>query len=246
MLSGCISTEYNVATHRQDIFFFSTASEINMGQNIAKKIAKDFKLSNNPYHIERIDKIKNKITEVIDRKELNYYVYVVEEDQDGKSQVNAFSLPGGYVYIFEDLLDLLESDDELAFVIAHEIGHIVSRHHIKRLQAAMGYNLMLLGSTAAPSEPGFSSGLAFALAQILTAYSREDEFNADELAIKYTKDSGFDPKAGIETLEKLYKENKKKIRPFSYFKTHPYPAQRIRHIKEVLRLPLEVDDYINY
>lgn len=241
---GCIRTEYNVGTHTQDVFFYTSQREIDMGRNIHRKITEEFTLSENPYDLERLDAIAKKIAAVVDRKELGYNFYIIEKDDEGKGEINAFSLPGGYVYIFKDLFDLL-NDDELAFVLAHEVGHIVSRHHIKRLQAAMGYNLALLASAAAPSDPGFTSGVAFALAQLLVAYSREDEFNADELAVKYCRAAGFEPFSGIALLEKLYKEDKKKIRPLSYFRTHPYHAPRIRHIKETLHLPLDVDDYIN-
>ena len=245
LLSGCVTTEYNVGTGKQDVYFYSTESEIAMGQNIAKKIYQEFKLSNSPDDIQRINQIAKRITDVLDRRELSYYFYIIEEDQEGKSQVNAFSLPGGYSYIFSGLLDILDNDDQLAFILAHEMGHIVSRHHMKRLQAAMGYNLLTVVSFASGASSEFRRGLSFALFQILAGYSREDEFNADELAVKYCKLAGFDPIAGIEVLEKLYKESKKTIRPLSYFKTHPYPAQRIRHIKETLQLPLGTDDYIN-
>lgn len=245
LIIGCVSSEYNVATHKQDIYFFSTDKEVSMGQNIAKKISKEFQISRNPYDIERLDRVAQKLMKVVDRKEISYYFYIIEEDDKGKREVNAFCLPGGYVYIFKDLLDLLEGDDELAYVLAHEMGHIVSRHHIKRLQAAMGYNLLMIASTQAPSDPDFTSGLSFALAQLMVGWSREDELKADELATKYCISAGFDPTAGINVLEKLYKEGKKKIRPFSYFRTHPYTSDRIRHIKHTLQLPLSVDDYMN-
>ena len=243
-LSGCVTTEYNVGTHEQDIYLYSTEKEVKMGQNISKVIAKEFKISNNPYDIERVERISSRIVEVLDRKELNYYFYVIEEDDKGKGQINAFALPGGYVYIFKDLLDLLD-DNELAFVLAHETGHIVSRHSIKRLQAAMGYNLLLIASAGVAGDPQFTSGLSFALAQIIAGYSREDEFNADALAVKYCEAAGFDPLAGIDALEKLYTENKKEIRPLSYFKTHPYIAQRVGHVRKSLHLPISVDDYLN-
>ncbi|MBN3040056.1 MAG: M48 family metalloprotease [Candidatus Omnitrophica bacterium] len=244
LLSGCITSEYNVGTHTQDTYFYSSAREIAMGSNIHKQISKEFKLSNNPYDIERLDNIAKRIAQVVDRKELGYYFYIVEKDDEGKGQVNAFSLPGGYTYIFKDLMEKLD-DDELAFVVAHEVAHIVSRHHIKRLQAAMGYNLILVASGAAKSDPGFTESVAFALAQMTMSWSREDELNADGLAVKYTKAAGFDPQAGIRAQEKLYQESKKEIRSFTYFRTHPYHAQRIRNIKETLLLPLGVDDYIN-
>lgn len=239
--SGCLSTEYNPGTHKQDIYFYSTESEIGMGQNLCKKIAKEFEVSLNPYDIQRVNSIGSKIVDVCDRREINYYFYVINK----KDEVNAFALPGGYVYIYKDLLDKLD-DDELAYVLAHEIGHIVSRHSIKRLQAAIGYNALVLVSTRAPNaDANFSGGLAFALAQILAGYSREDELNADEQAVEYAKLAGFKPAAGILVMEKLDAERKKKTQPISYFRTHPYTAERIRTIKEKLKLPLSVDDYIN-
>ena len=244
-LNGCVNTEYNVGTHRQDIIFYSTEKEIAMGQSISKEVAKQMKISNNPHDIERINKIGRRIADICDRKEISYYFYVIAGDEKGDTEdKNAFSVPGGYVYIYKALLDDL-NDDELAFVLAHEVGHIVSRHVIKKLQAAMGYNLLVLASGAASHDGQFTQGVSFALAQIMAAYSREDEFNADEIAVKYTHALGFDPKAGINVMEKLYKENKKKIYPISYFRTHPYTAQRIAHIRETLHLPLSVADYIN-
>lgn len=244
-INGCVSTEYNVGTHRQDIIFYSTEKEIAMGQAISKEVSKQMKISNNPSDIERVNRIGKKIVEVCDRKEISYYFYVITGDEKGDTEdKNAFSVPGGYIYIFKPLLDDL-NDDELAFVLAHEVGHVVSRHVIKKLQAAMGYNLLVLASGAASHDGQFMQGVSFALAQIMAAYSREDEFNADEIAVKYTKQIGFNPKAGIDVMEKLYKENKKKLNEISYFRTHPYTAQRIAHIKETLHLPLDVADYIN-
>ncbi|MCF7894431.1 MAG: M48 family metalloprotease, partial [Candidatus Omnitrophica bacterium] len=161
LISGCMTTEYNVGTHSQDVYFFSTEKEVAMGKNVAQQVAKEFELSANPYDIERVQKIAEDITEVSDREELNYYFYVIDKEDKKEEMINAFSLPGGYIYIFKDLLDIL-GEDELAFVLAHEMAHIVSRHHIKRLQAAMGYNLILIASTAAPSDDNFSGGLSFA------------------------------------------------------------------------------------
>lgn len=238
---GCVTTEYNPATHKQDIMFYSSEKEVAIGQNIAKKIAAEYEISAGPDDIERVGKIGEKVAGVCDRKGIRYYFYVINK----KDEKNAFSLPGGYVYIFKELFDLLD-DDELAFVLAHEVAHIVSRHSIKKLQAAMGYNLLLIASAGITSDPEFTGGVSTALAFIFTAYSREDEFNADEQAVRYCELAGFNPQSGIAVMEKLYKEGKKSIQPFSYFRTHPYTAQRITHIKEVLHLPLSIDDYINY
>lgn len=238
-LVGCVSTEYNVATHKRDIMFYSTEKEVAMGQNINKQVAAQFTFSSNPDYLERVNRIGNQLVEVCDRKEINYYFYVIDKDEK-----NAFAIPGGRIYIFQGLLEKL-NDSELAFVLAHEIGHIVSRHGIKRLQAAMGYNLLLIASIAAQGNPQFTSGLSFALGQIMSGYSREDELKADELAVKYCEKIAVDPKAGLAVLELLYQEGKKETHEISYFRSHPYTAQRKRRIKETLRMPLNIEDYAN-
>lgn len=245
IFSGCVTTEYNPATQRQDIFFISAEREINMGRNLARQVAQQFEISANPEDIARIKEVAQRLVPVSDRQELNYYFYVVSPKEQKEEVINAFCLPGGYIYIFKDLLDLLDQD-QLAFVLAHEMGHIVARHHIKRLQAAMGYNLLLIGSTAASADADFTRGLSFALSQIFAAHSRLDEFEADSLAVKYTQKAGFNPKAGIEVLELLYQKSRKRIRPLSYFRTHPFPAERITQIKRNLRLPLSPHDYIYF
>ncbi len=240
LFSACISTEYNVGTHREDIFLYSTEREVNIGRAIARQVEKQLKISHDPEYVKRVNRIGEKIASVCDRQEIHYYFYVIDEDIK-----NAFSLPGGYVYVYKGLMDIL-NDDELAFVVGHEVGHIVLRHAIKKLQAAMGMNLLVLASTRAETGPDFAEGLSFALAQIMVAYSRQDEFEADELGAKYTKLAGFNPESGLSVLKKLYEEEKKApLRPLSYFRTHPYPPQRIAHLKEYLGLPLDVTDYIN-
>ncbi len=243
--SGCVTTEYNIGSRSRDIYFISVEREMSMGRNLHRQVARQFEISNDPQDNKKLQRIAEKLTKVSDRRELNYYFYLIDKEDKKEELINAFSLPGGYIYIFQDLFDILD-EDELAFVLAHEMAHIVARHHIKRLQAAMGYNLLLIGSAAAPSDEDFTRGLSYALGQIMAAHSRGDEFEADALAAKYSKKAGFDPKAGVRVLEILYAKSRKKIRPLSYFRTHPFPAQRISRIKRELMLPLDPEDYIHY
>ena len=161
LLSGCLSFEYNVATHKTDVIFYSTEKEINIGENLARRISSFFKISSNPYYIERVNRIGEKIVQVCDRKEISYYFYVIEEDKK-----NAFSIPGGYVYIYKGLLDIL-NDEELAFVIAHEVAHIVSKHAIKKLQASLGANLLIIASSAT-NDNQFTKGVYLALEQLFS------------------------------------------------------------------------------
>lgn len=240
-LSGCFSQEYDIATHRQDIYFYSTNKEIAIGRNVAKAVAEKYKFCQEPSLNEKIRRIGQKITSVCDRKELIYHFYIIDD-----KTVNAFSLPGGFVYIFRGLLDKLKTDDEIAFVLGHEVGHIVARHAIKRLQAAMASNLLLIASTQVKSSGNLPQGVYLALISLMSGYSQEDEFLADKLGITYAERAGYNPQAGIKVLEMLEKENEKSpAHQISYFRTHPYPIPRIRAIKEELGLPLDFRDLAN-
>jgi predicted Zn-dependent protease len=240
VLSGCFTSEYTVGTREQDVFFYSTEKEVEIGRTLSQEIDKQLEISKNPEVNRKVRAIGERIAGVCDRQEIDYYFYVINEDEK-----NAFSIPGGYIYLYQGLIDILE-EDQLAFVVAHEISHIVSRHSIKRLQAVMGSNLLLLAGASVESDSNFTQGLNFALAQLLVAYSRKDEFNADELAVKYLRKAGYNPRAGIKLLNKLYQQGKEEpLKELSYFRTHPYTAQRIANIKSSLGLTLEASDYIN-
>ncbi len=240
ILSGC-STEYNLATKQEEKYYYSTDQEVQMGQSINREVAKEYKFSQDPLQAKRVEDIGKKIAAVSDRKDVDYHFQVLDDDQ-----VNAVSLPGGYVYVNSGLLDKIASDDELACVLAHEVGHIVARHSIKKLQAMQSYSILRLLVAVAPSsgEVGTAADLAFT--QFLLGYSREDELLADQLGARYAKRAGYDPHGMITFLEKLQDINRR-MPPTerSYFKTHPYVPDRIRVVKEELGERIKFSDYIN-
>jgi len=238
--SGCM-TEYNLATKEEETYFYSTEKEVQMGRSIAKQIEAQHKLVDDPLIQKRVEDIGKKIAAVCDRKDIDYHFAVLNEDE-----VNAVSLPGGYVYIFKGLVDKVGSDDELAGVIAHEVAHIVARHSIKKLQGAMGYTLLrvLIAQVSSNGQVGNAADLAFA--DLMTGYSREDELLADQLGARYEKLAGYNPEGMISFLERLQDINRRKpARPYIYFKTHPYVPDRIREVKQELGRKMDFDDYIN-
>ena len=120
---------------------------------------------------------------------------------------------------------------------------------IKRLQAAIGYNVLLLLGSQVRTSGNISQvqGLDIILSTILSGYSQEDEFLADKLAVEYSQEAGFNTKEGLIVLEKLEEAGKKEgLRNISYFRSHPFIPQRISRIKQVLGLPLEFKDVVNY
>jgi len=239
-LSGC-STEYNIVTGKEETFYYSTDKEVQIGKAISREAEKEYKLVDDPLIQKRVEDIGKKIASVSDRKEIDYSFKVLDDEE-----VNAVSLPGGFVYITKGLIDKVDNDDELACVLAHEVGHIVARHSIKKLQALQGYSILRILVAQAPGAGVVGNAADAAFTELLLGYAREDELLADQLGTRYAKLAGYDPHSMIKFLQKLQEINRRKpLMPRSYFKTHPYVPDRIRVVKQELGEGINFKDYIN-
>jgi predicted Zn-dependent protease len=239
-LSGC-ATEYNLVTKQEERIFYSTDREVKIGESIARAVEKEYEFVEDPLIQKRVEDIGKRITQVCDRREIDYHFKVIEDEE-----VNAFALPGGFIYINSGLVDKVSNDDELACVLGHEVGHIVARHSVKKLQAIMGYNFLRILMVAAPESGKLITGADIAFNEIMLGYSREDEFLADQLGTRYARRAGFNGEAMISFLRKLQDISRHKpLRPKSYIRTHPYVPDRIRVVKQELGKPITFDDYIN-
>lgn len=237
---GC-STEYNVATGQEETFFYSTDKEVSIGQAIAKQIEREYKFTEDPLIQKRVADIGKRIVGVCDRKDIDYHFKVLEDEE-----VNAVSLPGGFIYVNKGLVDKVANDDELAGVLAHEVAHIVARHSIKKLQAVMGYSLLRILTVAVPGGGQVGGAADAAFTELMLGYGRKDELLADQLATRYMKLAGYNPRCMIDFLKTLQDVNRRKpLRPRSYLKTHPYVPDRIRVVKEELGEKIGFTDYIN-
>jgi len=240
-VSGC-SSEYNLVTKKEEQYYYSTEKEIKMGQSINRQVEKELKFSEDPLDRKRVEDIGQKIAAVSDRKEIKYHFEVLADET-----VNAVSLPGGYIYVNTGLLEKVSNDDELACILAHEIGHIVARHHIKKLQAMQAYSVLrLLVAVTPQSSPEVGSAADVAFLEFLLGYSREDELLADQLGARYARLAGYDPHGMITFLTKLQDINRRMpLKGRTYYKTHPYVPDRIRVVKQELGEGMDFDDYIN-
>lgn len=219
-----------------------TEREVRMGEAIARRVEEEYPPVRDPELLSRLDQVGERIVAAAERKNLFYRFTIIEEKEP-----NAFALPGGMIYVTTGLMELVKSDDELSSVIGHEAGHVAARHIVKRLQGAIGLELMqllALGSGALDSRT--KSGMDLAFASLLTGYSQMDELEADRLGVRYMKAAGYQPLAAIAFLERLRNYTfKQPIRSFSYFRTHPYFSDRIRQVREKATGSIQFDDYIN-
>jgi|CXWL01.1.fsa_nt_gi predicted Zn-dependent protease len=236
---GC-STEYNTALRRQDTLLYGDDREKSIGSSVALSVEKNLKISNEIDINERVRKIFDKIVAVCDRQDIVYTIRVVDEDV-----MNAFSLPGGYVYIYKGLIDKLDNDDQLAGIIGHEVSHIVAKHSLKRLQAAYGA-MILTGAAVVGGQGELAAGIDLAASTVLLQNSREDEFQADRLGVKYMTLAGYDPTQMKPVLEKLLQSSMKKgPQVKSYWRTHPYIPLRIARVDAQANGKSQFKDYLN-
>jgi predicted Zn-dependent protease len=244
LLAGCARSHFNLATQQEEYTITSTQKEVDVGRKIARRVEAESTVAADEPLQQRVKAIGERIVAVCDRKELVYTFTVIHEDD-----VNAFSLPGGYVFVNDGLIKKTASDDELAGVIAHEVAHITARHSVKRAEAGLGAQLIQLATLAGRSGQA-TQGLGVAMQSAQLAYARQDELEADRLAVKYMKAAGFDPSAMLTFLGKLRTLHQTQsrylprgvVRPH-YALTHPYVPERLLAVKEAL---FGVADYLDY
>ena len=225
---------YNPATGREEFIMISTPSEVSMGKSVHQNIAQKYKFSSNPAQLERLRRIGERLVKVSDRRDYEYHFYLIEEEE-----MNAFTTPGGNIYVHTGLLDKLKSDDQVASVLAHEIGHCAARHTVKKFQAALGYDLIsgiVLNSISdgtAQQITQLSSGAVMNI--VFSSYSRKDEYEADRLGVKYMHLACFDPDASVETFKILETDSKGPDVPL-ILRSHPFIHDRIHMAEEEIKI----------
>ena len=204
----------------------SKNQEISMGKDVAAQLEAKYGVVQDDDLQARVDNIGQRLVAVCDRQDLTYSFKVLNSDE-----VNAMAVPGGFIYVFKGLLDYMPSDDELAGVLGHEVGHIVKRHSVKQVEKQMALTLLTIILT---KGQGFI--LADATMQALMAgYSRSDEREADEQGFNLTNKAGFNPYSMLITVSKLQDLADAKGNPgFGLFSTHPEPEVRIERVNKAL------------
>jgi len=210
--------------------------EIKLGTQLHREVTKRFRLTD--VGLPRVQSLGQRCARASLRPNLPYKFHVVES-----REINGFSLPGGHVYVTTALLRLA-NDNELASVLAHEIGHIVARHSLKTLRQKQQYNEIAKSIGEVTGVAGdLGRDLGVALGQIvseglLTIHTRDEEREADFLGVRGMARAGFEPQAMITMFQKLERiEQQDSSLLGSLFSDHPDVDERIANTRyEIARM----------
>lgn len=203
--------------------------EMALSKEMAGAIEYSYRVSRNQEYIERVRRIGTRIVDANQLKDFNFIFNVVDSDE-----INAFSA-GGPIYVTEGLLRVLESDDELAGVISHEIGHVTNHHAVRQYRQAQNFDFLgVLVGIATRSNVGVIMS-DFIGTLISRGYDRNFELEADQDALILTSVAGYRPEELIVSFKKL--EDLGKQMPSSvpgWLSTHPEMTKRIEESKKLL------------
>ena len=147
--------------------------------------------------------------------------------------VNAFALPGGQVFITQALFNQLETEDQLAGVFGHEIGHVVARHGAERI-AKQELTQGLTGAAVIASGDYQTAQAAQMIASLVNmSYGRDQELQSDDLGVRFMVESGYDPEALVGVMQILEKASGGSQQP-EFMSTHPSPENRVQRIREAI------------
>ncbi len=237
-VSGCAT---NPVSGTSDFVLMSEEQEIALGRKYSAEIIKDMPLYEDPELAKLVQDIGEQVAANSHRPELIYRFAVLDS-----TDVNAFALPGGYIYITRGLLAYLNTEAELAAVLGHEIGHVTARHSVRQHSTATAAGLVAAVLGAASGVQGADTLANMAGTAIVRGYGREHELEADRLGAEYLARTGYDPDAMLEVVGILkHQEEFEKSRaededrePKTYhglFSTHPENDERLQEVVKAAR-----------
>ena len=204
-----------------------------MGEQTAREVASQLPIVEDPYITSYINELGDTIASHTSRSDLAWHFYIVNSHQ-----VNAFALPGGYIYVNRGLIESADRVDELAGVLGHEIGHVIQRHSVKQMQQQQ--KIGVVASLACTLTNICDNGLGQAAINIggsavISRYSRKDELEADSEAVENVLHVNIDPE-GIPALFEVLMEQRKTqpSKVAGWFSTHPLEESRIQQARRLI------------
>src|SRR4051812_15044229 len=223
----------NPATGQRQLSFMSEEKEIALGQENDAQVRTEMGSYDDRALQEYVASIGVKLAMNSERPNLPWHFTVADVPA-----VNAFALPGGYIYITRGILPFLDDESQLAGVLGHEIGHVTARHAASQYSKSVLSQFGLVAAAiAAPGGPALAQAGGTGLGLLLLKNSRDDEAQADGLGVRYASRAGWDP-AGmprmLTTLGRIEETSDSKGVP-NWLQTHPQPDDRVQRVQAAVR-----------
>lgn len=238
-LSGCFT---NPVTGRKELVMIPREQELSLGAQSFADVTKSEKVSNDPAMNARVQRVGMRIAQAVGNEMPNAnWTFTVFDSPE----VNAFALPGGKVGVYTGLLQLATTDDELAIVMGHEIGHVVARHGAERMsEAAVATGLGEVGAALLQTETSnpqllqtfkLAYGAGVTLGRTLP-HSRAQESEADRMGLVFAARAGYDPRAAIAFWQKMIAQQQSGNSSFvsKLLSDHPADQQRIADLERLM------------
>ena len=217
---------------KREFNIVSLEQELALGKEAHREITRKIGLYYNPKLKKYVNNIGQRLASVSHRQKFPYHFNILDSPQ-----INAFALPGGYVYVCRGILEIMNSEAELAAVLGHEIGHVAARHGVEQLSKAQGFAWLSIGINILLQKKGANPKKTQQIVNTLInltmlGYSRKQEYQADLLSLEYTTKAGFNPMGVVNLLKQMKlieKGTPSKLGTF--FSTHPLTRERTDKVK---------------
>lgn len=197
-----------------------------MGASYAAEINRELPIVQDAELVRYINVLGDSIARIADTRGLEWHFSIVNS-----MDINAFAIPGGFIYVNRGLIERAQNLSQVAGVIGHEIGHVTKRHSVKQMQKSKGANIGVLGICIFTNMCGSQTGQAMiglGTEAAMASFSRADEDEADAAGIVYVTRAGIDPNGIPEMFQILLEERQRKPDGAdSWFRTHPLEESRI-------------------
>lgn len=238
LLSYCGSKVYNPFTGEEQYVAISKEQEIALGLQAAPEMAQEYGGADPDQSAQAlVDEVGQRIIQANNLGETEYPFEFTLLDDD--QTINAFALPGGQIFITAALFDRLQTEGQLAGVLAHEVVHAVARHsaqQMAKVQLTQGLTGAAVMASYDPNDPSSqrTAQVAALIGQMINMkFGRDDELESDALGVRYMAEAGYDPRSMLDVMQ-ILAEASQGQRPPEFFSTHPNPENRIANIQEAI------------
>ena len=240
MILCLIGCAVHPVTLEKELMIISEEKELDIGRKSDPYILQQMGYYDDPALQDYVNRIGQKLVKVCRRRDMEYHFKILDTDD-----INAFAVPGGYIYVTRGILAVMNSEAELAGVLGHEIGHVVGRDSANQISQQTLFQVVALAGMAAPGARDLAVAGNMLFNSIMLGYGREKEFLADAQGVEYMGKAGYDPLQMSKfqhTLAKIYQGPGGYAQ---YLSTHPDIFDRIKRTDAQAKVQRAMNDALS-